>query len=83
MEMSQGNSLCSYIKQTKKSLFFFYKFGEQEGGTGSGTGLVPVGGGRRWGKDEGRCKYCVCMYINGKIGPVETIPGMGEGRIKE
>jgi hypothetical protein len=22
------------------------------------------------------CKYCVHMYVNGKI-PVETIPGMG------
>jgi hypothetical protein len=31
MEMSQGNSLCSYFKQTKISFFFFYKIGEQEG----------------------------------------------------
>jgi hypothetical protein len=23
------------------------------------------------------------MYVNGKMIPVETIPGMGEGRIKE
>jgi hypothetical protein len=23
------------------------------------------------------------MYVNGKMGPVETIPGMGEGEIKE
>jgi hypothetical protein len=23
------------------------------------------------------------MYVNGKIRPVETIPGMGEGRIKK
>jgi hypothetical protein len=22
-------------------------------------------------------KSCVCMYVNGKIIPVETIPGMG------
>jgi hypothetical protein len=22
------------------------------------------------------------MYINGKMRPIETIPGMGEGRIK-
>jgi hypothetical protein len=33
MEMSQGNSLYSYLKQTKMS--FFYKSGEQEGITGS------------------------------------------------
>jgi hypothetical protein len=25
------------------------------------------------------CKYCVLIYVNGKIIPVETIPGM-EGR---
>jgi hypothetical protein len=28
MEMSQGNSLCSYSKQTKL-LFFFYKIAEE------------------------------------------------------
>jgi hypothetical protein len=25
------------------------------------------------------CKYCVHMYVNGKMRPLETIPGMGEG----
>jgi hypothetical protein len=25
------------------------------------------------------CKYCVHMYVNGKMRPVETIPGMGLG----
>jgi hypothetical protein len=29
------------------------------------------------------CKYCVFMYVKGKMRPVETIPGMGGGRIKE
>jgi hypothetical protein len=24
------------------------------------------------------CKYYVHMYVNGKMRPVETIPGMGE-----
>jgi hypothetical protein len=33
MEMSQGNSLCSYLKQAKMSFFFFYKIGGQEDGT--------------------------------------------------
>jgi hypothetical protein len=28
-------------------------------------------------------EYCVHTYIKGKIIPVETIPGMGEGEIKE
>jgi hypothetical protein len=31
MEMPQGNSLCSYVKQAKMSFFFFYKSEEQEG----------------------------------------------------
>jgi hypothetical protein len=32
-EMSQGNSLCSYLKQAKMSFFsvFFYKIREQNG----------------------------------------------------
>jgi hypothetical protein len=50
MEMSQGNFLCDYLKQTKMSFFFFYKIGEQ---VLSGE-LVPVGGGRMWGKGEER-----------------------------
>jgi hypothetical protein len=39
-----------------------------------------VGGGRRWGNGEGGriwCKYCVHMYVNGKMISVETISGMG------
>jgi uncharacterized membrane protein len=44
MEMSQGNSLCSYcyLKQAKISFilfsFFFYKIGEQEGRTSAAGG---------------------------------------------
>jgi hypothetical protein len=30
-------------------------------------------GGRIW------CKYYILMYENGKMIPVETIPGIGEG----
>jgi hypothetical protein len=47
MEMSQGNSLCSYLKKTEMSLFFLYKIGEQEGRT------VPVWGGGHWYQWEG------------------------------
>jgi hypothetical protein len=50
-----------------------------------GGRLVALGVGRMWGKDMGGlilCKYCVHMYINGKMIPVETIPGMG-GRGKK
>jgi hypothetical protein len=34
MDISQGNSLFSYLKQTKMSIFFIYKTGEQEDGVG-------------------------------------------------
>jgi hypothetical protein len=50
MEISQGNSLCSYLylKKAKMSCFSFYLFsyiiGEQEGRTSpaQGGGLAPV-----------------------------------------
>jgi hypothetical protein len=35
-----------------------------------------------WGKGVGGCKYCIHMYVNGKMRPVETISGMGGGRDK-
>jgi hypothetical protein len=41
METSQGNSLCSYLKQTKS--FFFFKIGEQEGKTGPVCGVDTIG----------------------------------------
>jgi hypothetical protein len=41
MEMSQGNSLCSYPKQTKMS---FFKNGRQESKSGPDWELAPVGG---------------------------------------
>jgi hypothetical protein len=39
------------------------------------------------GREEGEkgvggwiwCKYCVHLYVNGKMRHVETVPGMGEG----
>jgi hypothetical protein len=34
MEMSRGNFLCDYLKQTKLLFFFIYNIKEQEGGTG-------------------------------------------------
>jgi hypothetical protein len=39
-----------------------------------------VGGGRCQGKEIGKSiwyKHCVHMYVNVKMIPVETIPGMG------
>jgi hypothetical protein len=71
------NFLYSYLKQIE---MYFFKNGEQEGKTSPMWGLVPVGGGRMWGKDVGGwtwCKYCVLLNKNGKMRPVETIPGIG------
>jgi hypothetical protein len=62
MQISQGNSLYSYLylKQAKISCFsfylfsfFFYKIGEQDGKTcpAQEEGLAPVGGRRDWGKE--------------------------------
>jgi hypothetical protein len=52
MEMSQGNSLCSYLKQTKIPFFFFYKIREQN--RSSLRELAPVERGRQWEKGMGR-----------------------------
>jgi hypothetical protein len=65
MEMSQGNSLCSDLKQTKISLFFFfYKIGKQEGGTGP-VWLVGTSVGGRWGKGRGRVNMVQILCIHG------------------
>jgi hypothetical protein len=74
MEMSQGNSLCSYLKQAKSE----NRRAEQVLWV---VGVGTSGRGRRWGKG-GRgiwCKCCAYRCENGKMRPVETAPGMGEG----
>jgi hypothetical protein len=40
---------------------------------GEGRWLEKGIGGRIW------CKYCVHMYVNIKIIPAETVPGIGRG----
>jgi hypothetical protein len=85
MEMSQGNSLCSYLKQTKMSFFFFCKIGEQEGRTGPVCGVGTSGSGEEVGKGCGKVNMVQILctyYINGKMIPVETIPGMGGKEIE-
>jgi hypothetical protein len=52
MEMSQGNTLYSYFKQTKMS-FFFTKTENRRAEQVLSGGLVSVGGGRMWGKGVG------------------------------
>jgi hypothetical protein len=54
MEMSQEKSLCSDLKQTKMSFFFFFKMGEE----GDGTGLVWGGGHGTSGMGEEMAKRC-------------------------
>jgi hypothetical protein len=77
MEMSQGNSLCSYLKQTKMSSFQKQRTGRQNRpylGVGtSGRGEDIRKGCRRVNMVE----YYALMYENGKMRPVETVPGMG------
>jgi hypothetical protein len=49
-------------------------------------GGVSVEGGRMCGKGIGGrtcCKYCVHMYVNGKLRCFEIITGMGSRRIKQ
>jgi hypothetical protein len=61
--------------------FFFHLQNQRTGGENrSCLGvLVPVGGGgdveRTW---EGKYGANVHMYVNGKMRPVETVPGMRE-----
>jgi hypothetical protein len=53
MEMSQGNSLCNYLKETKMSFFSFTKLENRRVEQVLLGGLAPVGGGKRWGKGVG------------------------------
>jgi hypothetical protein len=53
MKISPGNSLYSYLKQTKMSFFSFTKLESRRAEQVLSGGLVPVGSGRRWGKGVG------------------------------
>jgi hypothetical protein len=81
MEMSWRNSLYSYPKPKKMSIFF-YKIREQEERTGSILGGVSVRRRKYGGKGYGRVsivKYCVHIYVNGKMKPVETFQEWEQG----
>jgi hypothetical protein len=65
MEMSQGNSLCNYLKQTKMSFFFFYKIGEQEGRTGPAWGVGTSGRREEVGKGCGRVNMVQILCTHG------------------
>jgi hypothetical protein len=49
MEMSQGNSLCSYLKQRKMSIVFFYTIREKR----RAEQVLMGGGGVSWHQWEG------------------------------
>jgi hypothetical protein len=69
----------SYLKQTKM-LFFFQKWKTRRQNK-SCVGVCTCGSGedvRRGCRSVNKCKYCVHLYVNGKVIPVETIPEMGE-----
>jgi hypothetical protein len=76
MKVSQGNSLGSYLKQTKVSFFSFTKSENRRAEQvlpGAGEGASERG------EDVGRgCrrvnmgKHCVHMDVNGKMRPVDT-----------
>jgi hypothetical protein len=53
MEMSQGNTLYSYLTQTKMSFFFFTETENRKAKQVLSEGLVPVGGGEDTGKSAG------------------------------
>jgi hypothetical protein len=81
MQMSQGNSLCNYLNQTK-CLFFFYKINEQESVTGPAwvVGVVPMGGGKRLGKCVGGEYSANIVYTHmqmKKMIAVDAIQAMG------
>jgi hypothetical protein len=80
MEMSQGNSLCGYIKQAKCHFFLFLQNQRTGGWNRScvGVGISTSGRGRWWGKGVGG-EY----GVNGKIYLLKLFQEWGEGNIKE
>jgi hypothetical protein len=83
MEVSQGNSLCRYLKQTEVSFFFFYKIGEQEDRRGPVSGVRTSGRREDVGKRCRRVNTVQILYTHiskwKKMRLVVTITGMGGG----
>jgi hypothetical protein len=61
---------------------FFYKIREQEAEQVL-LGEAPVGGGEGRGRKMNMVQKFVHMYVNEKIIPVETVPGIKGGEIKK
>jgi hypothetical protein len=67
------------VLNTDVIFVFFYKIRKQECVTDPIWGAGTSGRGRMWGKGVGGQIYCKCcehMYINRKMRPVETVPGI-------
>jgi hypothetical protein len=91
MEISKGNSLCSYLKQTRMSLFFFLQ-NQRTGGwnrsrerrecyQGEVDGTTERG--KEVGKGHGRVVQILCTYVcKRKMLAAETTPGMRGKRDK-
>jgi hypothetical protein len=80
MEISQGNSLYSYLKQTKMSFFFFCKIGGQNRSCLGGIGTS--GREEEVGKGCGKVNIVqiLCTHVwKWKMIPIETIPRTGGG----
>jgi hypothetical protein len=73
---------CSYLN---KNVIFFFENGEQEGKIGPVCGVGTSGRGdiRKRSRRMNVVKCYPLVYENGKMRPVETIPGMRRGGIKE
>jgi hypothetical protein len=84
-------NILAYINKLLKCHFFLFLFLQNQRKRGQNrcflksAGISGGGGRRRKGVGEWIwCKYCVHIYVNGKIRPVETIPGIeAMGGIKE
>jgi hypothetical protein len=67
------------------SFFSFYKIIEQECRANPVWGVGTSGKGEKRRKERGRVNIVQILctyYVNGKMIPAETVPGMGGGRDK-
>jgi hypothetical protein len=72
--------LCSYPKQAKMSFYFFYIIGDRRAELVLPGRIGTNKKGEKVGKGCGKVNIIqklVYIYVNGKMVPVETIPGMG------
>jgi hypothetical protein len=80
-----NETTCVATLNKQKCLFFFflfYKKGEQESKTGPVWEVGSSGNGeeiRKGCERENMVEiFCTHIYVNGKMRPVETIPGIGK-----